>query len=476
MSDTVIDQRSGRLKRRTPGLSSRLLILTVLFVLLAEVLIFVPSIANFRNSWLRDRIASARTAALVLEAAPSEAIPETLVKELLNSAGAEAIALRIKGTRRLLAVGETPPPVDLAYDLRATDWLQSIRQSANTLLLGGDRTLRVTGEAVMGGDFVEIVVREGPLRDAMLRFSWNIILLSLFISCLTAALVFFSLRALIVKPVARLTRNITRFAERPDDATRLMRPSGRSDEIGEAEVALEGMQRTLAQQLKQKEHLAALGLAVSKINHDLRNILASAQLMSDRLAEVPDPTVQRFAPKLIQTLDRAISFCQSTLNFGRADERQPVFRRVPLAKLFEEIRDGAGLTEGHAVAWVNEIAGAHVVDADPEHLFRVGVNLCRNALQAMESAPDAGNRLTVRATQDKDWHWIDIEDTGPGVPDAVKPRLFEAFSGTTRPGGSGLGLAIAADLVRSHGGGISLLERERGACFRIALPKLAAVG
>jgi signal transduction histidine kinase len=198
--------------------------------------------------------------------------------------------------------------------------------------------------------------------------------------------------------------------------------------------------------------------------------------MSDRLSEVPDPTVQRFAPKLIQTLDRAIQFCQTTLNFGRADERQPVFRRVPLARLFDEIRDGAGLVEGHPVEWVNGISPLHMVDADPEHLFRVGVNLCRNALQAMEASPAAGHRLTVTAREDADWHWIDIEDTGPGVPEQVKPKLFEAFSGTTRPGGSGLGLAIAADLVRSHGGAITLLEREKGACFRIALPKLQALG
>jgi signal transduction histidine kinase len=478
-TEGLIDLERGKVRKRTLGLSSRLLILTVIFVMIAEVLIFVPSMANFRNSWLQDRVVAARTAALVIEAAPADALPETLVRELLMSVGAESIALRIRGIRRLLAAEEAPPMAELSYDLREITGLNSISQSFNTLFFGGSRFMRITGEPVMGGEFIEIVVREAPLRAAMLRFSWNIILLSLAISGITALLVFLSLRSIIVRPVERLTRNITRFAERPDDATRLMQPSGRTDEIGRAEVALQGMQRTLAQQLKQKEHLAALGLAVSKINHDLRNILASAQLISDRLSEVPDPTVQRFAPKLIQTLDRAIQFCQTTLNFGRADERQPVFRRVPLAKLFEDVREGAGLIDGHAIQFENAIDHRHMVDADPEHLFRAGLNLCRNAVQAMESvaSPDGKpHTLTVRAREDRDWHWIDIEDTGPGVPDQVKPRLFEAFGGTTRPGGSGLGLAIAADLVRSHGGAISLVERDQGACFRIALPKTGALG
>ncbi|MGL5139600.1 MAG: sensor histidine kinase, partial [Beijerinckiaceae bacterium] len=253
------------------GLSSRLLALTIVFVLLAEVLIFVPSIANFRRNWLSDRLAAARIAALVLEAAPEEALPETLVKDLLMSVGAESIALRIKGTRRLLAVNEAPPMVSSMTDLRRMDPAGSVMESFATLFSNGERAIGVIGPAAMDGDFVEIVLREKPLRDAMLAFTRNILALSLFISALTAALVFLTLRRLIVRPVQELTASIMRFADKPEDETRMIRPSGRSDEIGAAEAAVAGMQRTITKQLKQKERLAALGLAVSKINHDLRN-------------------------------------------------------------------------------------------------------------------------------------------------------------------------------------------------------------
>jgi signal transduction histidine kinase len=459
---------------RKPGLSTRLLLLTLLFVMIAEVLIFVPSIANFRNAWLNDRLASARTAALVLEAAPEEALPEELVKQLLKNVGAETIALRVKGARRLLAFSDMPPMVGATFDFQKMDAFRSIAESFDILVNGGDRTIRVIDAAPMDGDFVEIVLKERPLREAMWRFAGNILALSLFISGITGAMVFLSLKRLIVRPVEKLTASITRFAEKPEDQTRLMKPSGRTDEIGTAETAVAGMQQTLSQQLKQKEHLASLGLAVSKINHDLRNMLSSAQLISDRLGAVKDPTVQRFAPKLLQTLDRAIAFCQSTLAYGRAEERPPQLATIRLHALLEEVRDAVGLFDGHPVIWTNAVSPVLVLRSDPEHLFRVCTNLCRNALQAMETNPPApGQRhaLVVTCTEDAASWMLDIADTGPGIPPAIRQRLFDAFHGSTRPGGTGLGLAIASDLVRSLGGSISLLDQSPGACFRIHLPK-----
>jgi len=457
---------------RKLGLSSRLLLLTLLFVMIAEVLIFVPSVANFRNVWLGDRLAAARTAALVLEAAPDEALPEELIRQLLQNVGVETIALRVKGARRLLAVNDMPPMVGATFDFQSMNAGRAIAESFGILLSGGGRTIRVIDRAALDGDIVEIVLRERPLREAMLRFSGNILALSLVISGITAALVFLTLRRLIVRPVERLTRSIARFAERPEDQTRLMRPSGRTDEIGAAETAVAGMQQALSQQLKQKQHLAALGLAVSKINHDLRNMLAAAQLISDRLGAVKDPTVQRFAPKLVQTLDRAIAFCQSTLTYGRADERPPRLETLRPHALLEEVR---GLTEMGAdpsIAWENRIPLGVTLRSDPEHLFRIFANLCRNAIQAMEGAPSGGqHRLTVTYKADARGHAFEVRDTGPGVPLAVREKLFEAFRGSARSGGTGLGLAIAFDLARALGGSIELVDRAQGgACFRLILP------
>src|SRR5204863_7091345 len=129
-------------------------------------------------------------------------------------------------------------------------------------------------------------------------------------------------------PMRRVTANLVAFHADPESPARIMRPSDRGDEIGMVERELSDMQRDLVSTLHQKSRLAALGLAVSKINHDLRNLLASAQLISDQLSDVPDPKVQRFAPKLMRSLERAIAFAQSTLSYGRAQEAAPDRRMV----------------------------------------------------------------------------------------------------------------------------------------------------
>jgi signal transduction histidine kinase len=462
------------LTKKGLGLSTRLLWLTIAFVMLAEVLIFVPSIANFRNSWINDRLAAAGTAALVLEAAPEEALPEKLISDLLMSVGAETIALRIKGTRKLLAVNENPPTIGSMIDMREMSATRSIMESFDTLINGGDRLVGVTGPAPMEGEFVEIVIKEKPLRTAMIRFAFNILALSLFISAVTAALVFYTLRRLIVRPVEKLTRGIVRFAENPEDLTRVIKPTGRSDEIGIAENAIFGMQQSLSQQIKQKEHLAALGLAVSKINHDLRNMLTSAQLISDRLGSVQDPTVQRFAPKLVETLDRAIAFCQSTLAYGRVEERPPIRQSVHLKSALEDIRDNIGITADHPIHWQNRIPDKLTIATDPEYLLRICTNLCRNGMQAMQNytRPDnAAHVLSLDAGITESGWRIEIGDTGPGIPPAIGEKLFEAFHGSTKVGGTGLGLAIAADLVKAQGGSISILEKSPGAHFEILLPR-----
>ena len=177
----------------------------------------------------------------------------------------------------------------------------------------------------------------------------------------------------------RITANMMAFRGDPENPARIIVPSARSDEIGIAERELAAMQRDLASMLHQKSHLAALGLAVSKINHDLRNLLSSAQLFSDRLSSLPDPRVQRFAPKLMRALERAIAFCQSTLSYGRAQEPPPDRRTVALEALVEEVRETLGLAPDAAVRWIGAVERGLHVDADPDQLFRVLLNLARNA-------------------------------------------------------------------------------------------------
>ena len=458
------------------GLSGKLLVLTLSFVMLAEVLIYVPSVANFRLNWLNDRLSAAYTAALVLETAPS-GVPDAVARQILDSIRARAVALKMGNQRRLLAVADDmPPAIQQDIDMRNMSWHRVIIEAFETLRSRDDDVMRVMGAAPMGGEFVEIVLDEKPLHQAMVEFSIRILILSLIISAITAALVYLALHFLLVRPMRRMTANMVAFHDEPDNPARIIAASDRADEIGTAERELAAMQRDLAALLQQKSHLAALGLAVSKINHDLRNLLSSAQLFSERLAKISDPHVERFAPKLMRALERAIAFCQSTLSYGRVQEPPPDRRAIALEPLVAEVRETLGLDRDAPVRWIGAVERGLMVDADPDQLFRILLNLARNAVQALEgrAARDPG-RDQVRITGRREGAVVVIEvsDTGPGLSERARAHLFEAFQGSTRTGSVGLGLAIVAELVRAHGGEIRLVEGTIGATFRLTIPDRA---
>lgn len=454
------------------GLSGRLLVLTVLFVMIAEVLIYVPSVANFRRNWLTDRIAAAQMAAVVLDAMPGQALPPDLEMRLLNGVGALAIAVRGAGARRLLAANAAPPEVARVVDLRDTPWHTLIAEAFQTLVSPAEQPIRVIGHGMGDVEFVEIVIDERPLRAAMLEFSRNILLLSLLISGITASLVYLALQIVIVRPVRRLTGSIAAFAAEPEDVSRIIVPSDRGDEIGIAERSLARMETALAGELRQKRHLAELGLAVSKINHELRNMLTTAQLLTDRLEGVADPTVQRVAPRLVTTLGRAIDFCQATLVYGRAAEPLPQRRRMRLAPLVAELGELTGLPGGVGIRFETNVDENLEIDADPDQLSRMLVNLVRNAVQALSQAGAANGdpRITVRAKREGPVVTIWVGDNGPGVTDRAKANLFSAFASSARAGGIGLGLAISAELARLHAGSLALEHTSSGACFRLVIP------
>jgi len=474
--DAAVTPQAARAARI--GLSSKLLFLTVLFVMLAEVLIYVPSIANFRLNWLNDRLAAAHTAALVLDAAPSGMVPESLAKQILQSIGARAVAMKMGNQRRLLAATNVPSQVNQDIDMRNVSWWRAIEDAFEVLLLDQRAdVIRVVGPAPMAeGQFIEIVLDEAPLRRAMLTFSVNILLLSLVISGVTAMLVFLALHYLLVRPMGRLTANMISFRADPENPQRIIAGSGRGDEIGTAEVELAAMQRDLASMLHQKNRLAALGLAVSKINHDLRNLLASAQLFSDQLSTLPDPKVQRFAPKLMRALERAIAFCQATLSYGAAKEPPPERKTIEVGPLFEEVHEALGLGLDVPIRWIVSVERALTMEADHDQLFRVLVNVTRNAVQALEArgANDpARDQIRITGRREGSVVVIEVSDTGPGVSDKAQAHMFQAFQGSTRAGGAGLGLAIAAELVRAHGGDIRLVPGTIGATFSITIPDRA---
>src|SRR6266516_2055290 len=428
MSD---EQPTTQMPRPLPprrlGLSGKLLLLTIPLVAIAGILIYVPAIANFRMNRLNDRLAAANTAALVLDAAPSGMVPDSLARQILTSICARSVAIKMGQQRRLLASAGLPPSIDHDIDMRTMTVWSAIVDTFEMMLESGNQAIRVVGATPGGGQFIEVVIDELPLRQAMYRFSRNLLLVSLGIAVLTAGLVYLALHYLFVRPMRRLTAS----------------------------------------------RLAALGLAVSKINHDLRNLLASSQLLSDQLASVPDPRVQRFAPKLMRSLERAIAFCQSTLSYGRAQEAAPDRRMILIEPVVGEVRESAGLASDASIIWITAIERGLSIDADPDQLFRVLLNLVRNAAQALENRPrsDAAiQQIRITGRREGSVSIIEVSDTGPGVTAKAREHLFEAFQTTGRPGGSGLGLAIAAELVRAHGGDIHLVEGTIGATFRFAIP------
>ncbi len=459
---------------RRLGLSGKLLLMTIPLAMIAGMMIYVPAIANFRVNRLNDRLAAANTAALVLDAAPLGLVPDSLARQILTSIDARAVAIKMGQQRRLLAsADDMPHHIDHDIDMRDITVWAAIYDAFEVMFENDNHAIRVVGQAPGAAQYIEVVIDEAPLRKAMYRFSRNVLIVSLLIAGIVSALVYLALHYLFVRPMRRLTANLVGFHENPENPARIIVPTRRGDEIGVAERELSDMQRDLVSMLNQKSRLAALGLAVSKINHDLRNLLASSQLLSDQLASVPDPRVQRFAPKLMRSLEREIAFCQSTLCYGRAQEAEPDRRMVLVEPVVAEVRESAGLAHDASITWVAAIERGLTIDADPDQLFRVLLNLVRNAAQALETQPQgsaAAMQIRITGRREGGVSILEVSDTGPGVPPKTRQHLFEAFQTSGREGGSGLGLAIAAELIRAHGGDIRLVEGTIGATFRISIP------
>ena len=456
------------------GLSGRLLLLTVIFVMLAEVLIFVPSVANMRLRWLEDRLNTAAAAAVVVDGMDNVELSRPVQEDTLMATGTKAIVLRRSNESRLVAAVNMPPEVDDQYDLAAMTPLTAIHDAFDTLLFGGGRILRVFGPVGDSDATIELVIEDSSLRKAMLIYARNVFFLSLVISLITAALIFLSINRLMIRPIRRMTASMHAFSADPSDPARVLSAAPGTDELSIAGQHLASMQRHLQKTLKQQKNLADLGLAVSKINHDMRNILSSAQLISDRLASVDDPIVKRFAPTLLRSIDRAVGYTTEVLSYGRTTEPEPHRRFVQLRPLVTDVSEILAIDPKSDIEFRIQIADDLQVDADSEQLFRVVHNICRNAVQALmndASGADGVRVVAVTAMRTGSVVSISIDDNGPGMPPRARENLFAAFRGSVRSGGTGLGLAIARELVLAHGGTIALVEKATpGTLFRIELP------
>ncbi|MGI1663975.1 sensor histidine kinase [Palleronia sp. KMU-117] len=457
------------------SLSGRFLILTIIFVMLAEVFIFVPSIARFREDYMLARLERAQIASLALLA--NDMIDAELEQELLRNAGVFNVALRRDEVRELILSSPMPAPISATYDLRDPGAWPLIRDAMIRLIDPEPTVVRVIGNPVQdAGILIEVTMDTGPLRTAMIDYGLRILLLSAIISIFTAALLFVAVRHFLVKPIRRVVDAMQSYAAAPEDARRIIEPSAGVTELFEAETTLRKLQTDLTGALRQKERLAQLGGAVAKISHDLRNILTSAQLFADRIEASEDPAVRRMAPKVVGSISRAVNLCEATLAFGRAEEPPPKLERVALAGIVADVVEGERLaSEGHAITFEIDMPPGLVARADAEQLYRVLANLVRNARQAIMATGEAGRIAITGGEDDSAWS-VTISDTGPGLPPKAREHLFTPFQGGVRKGGSGLGLVISAELVRGHGGRLDLVSTgPGGTVFRVYLPKAVAV-
>ena len=456
------------------SLSGRFAALTIIFVVLAELFILLPALSSFRLADMESRLERAQIASLAV-LATDESIASELEAELLQNAGVYNVVLRRDDIRQLVLSSKIPGPVEATYDLREENFWNGILPALKQLFDTRERIIRIMGQPVQdAGQLIEITLDAGPLQRAMVDYALRLLIISAAFSILTAILLNLAAQRLILVPMRRVIGHMTAYAAAPEDARNVITPDARVSEIREAESALAAMQKTITSSLRQKERMAQLGQAVAKISHDLRNILTTAQIFADRLEDSADPKVRRAAPKLVNSISRAVNLCETTLAFGRAEEPAPSLSRFNLLQLVADVIEAealAGSSAASPVEFLTDIPPSLGIRADRDQLYRVLSNLVRNARQAIEGTTRPGTVEVGAGETDADW-WIRVGDTGPGLPPRAREFLFQPFTGSARKGGTGLGLTIAADLIRAHGGRLELLRSdEEGTEFMIHIPR-----
>jgi len=452
------------------SLSARLLWLTVAMVLITELLIFLPSLGRARRAWLYNHVTEAHIAALSLAGAPQGSIDQHLRDELLDLSGAMTITVE-DGSRRTLTLARNDPPEPTGYvDLRSETDIEGLRNALLGLFGTHDQLILVTASSPLRQSAtVQVMISEHALVTDLRRYARNVAGLSLVIAGITGVLIYLALLAFLVRPMQRITNSIAAFRADPEftvpiDPARVTLLPG--DEIAVASRELAAMQRELRGALWRNARLAALGAAVAKVSHDLRGILSAAMLSADRLETHPDPAVRKAAGVIAASIQRGVEIVRRTLEFAREGPPPLQPSSVDLGEIVEDV--ATTVTAGSSTCTVaNRIEAGTLARADRDQLYRVMSNLLRNAAEA--GASNVG--VTLAEAPPGTLLAIDIEDDGPGLPEAVRRTLFRPFTLGGRVGGTGLGLAIARDLLRAHGGDIELrTSGPSGTTFRLTLP------
>lgn len=443
--------------------------MTIIFVMLAEILLFIPSSAIFRQNWLQERADQAGLLTLAIEGVPDYTGGEMLSDQFMKDTSVSMVAQKRMG-RSQLVLG-MPPIGDkiITADLRQSDRIKNFNETLRAFFGNGEGYIRILAEpTVSDADALEVIVPQAALKTALRDYCNRILLWSLGISLLTGLMIYAALSRMIVKPIQKLASGLTAFRQDPRKRLGNSQEITRQDEVGQLEHEFVDMKEGVRTAFQQQERLATLGMAMAKINHDLRNVLTSAQLISDRLAGDKEERISRMGERLVRAVDRGVKLCEATLSFSQSVEERPEPKPIRLATLIGEAAGDTMAEEGQ-VKFTNKVPSKLMVNADPEQAYRIFHNLFRNAVQAMAESDE--KHLLVESEMMDSKVCIRITDTGPGLPKTAIDNLFKAFTSSAKKGGTGLGLTISRELARANGGNLSLEKTdEHGTVFVVGLP------
>ena len=217
---------SDRVRPLAHSLSGRLLLLTAIYVMLGEVLIFVPSVGRYHRELLDNHIESAELAILPFTEPGGQGLSGMLREQLLRRAGADVVTLRRADQRELFLVQGQPEWIDHTIDLTKTTFLGDMWNAMDCLFRGDDRMLQVLAPTrIKGAQSVGIVLGEAPIRSALVAYAERVIVTGLAVSLITAFLVFISIFFFMVRPMEKLTQAMVAFRENPEDPSRIVQAS-----------------------------------------------------------------------------------------------------------------------------------------------------------------------------------------------------------------------------------------------------------
>ena len=458
-------------KVTTTKLTGQIIAFVTSCLILAEILIFIPSASYFQYRWFETQWQH-----FVVQFAQDD-------KSQSHKAGADVVNQRDDAylsrlQKTYLAEAERsairfhPPEFICWQDEQGQDYrIGHNNGDAVSFNLGANplRHVRLTLQIIIGLGPEQVIIYDDRrdkdfraiwstdlLRDQLQAYALRIAALTLMIGLIIIAPLYWFLTTYFVNPLRQITSHMNDFSQDPAMLLEPLRITGAAHEIAAIAHALSSLTEDVRRALRQKERLADIGEATAKINHDLRNILVSATLVTDTLSGSDDPKIRRIAPHIERAISDATNMTQNMMHY--LSETKP-----------EEISDfdldemAHNLT--HDTKLDVHLSGVTSLNGMPNTLYRLLLNLARNAKSA------GASHLMIDVWRAGHLAVIDISDNGPGIDKMLKPHLFSAFYSGHRSN-TGLGLAIAKDLSVAMGGDLRLSRSSaEGSEFRLSVPK-----